>query len=264
MDLCTASALGIQDFVTTNLKRDPAQALYTNDKSWTPLMYACIYCREHIVSAIVNMVPSSIYSINDKMQTSLMLSCKSGDLNIVKLLTKKEILECKDTKGWTALFYAVIYDHVDIICYLMRKGADVNARDYSSCTLLMTAVKQGKENIVELLLGFGADYQMTTNTGLKAIDIAFELKYFKLVNLLSIPAATNLESLMHCLCLDKYTPVFTQQGIDLNQFLKFSEDDLKRIGINLLGPRRKMSLAIYKLNYLKNLELRLQDKLATF
>lgn len=57
----------------------------------------------------------------------------------------------------------------------------------------MTAVKEGKENIVELLLGFGADYEMRTNSGLKAIDLAFELKYFKLVNLLSIPAGRYLK-----------------------------------------------------------------------
>lgn len=49
----------------------------------------------------------------------------------------------------------------------------------------MTAVKEDKENVVELLLGFGADQEMRTNNGLKAVDLAFEMKHFKLMNLLS-------------------------------------------------------------------------------
>lgn len=51
-------------------------------------MYACIYCQESVVSLLVNTVPSCIYSVNEKMQTALMLSCKSGDVKIVKILTK--------------------------------------------------------------------------------------------------------------------------------------------------------------------------------
>lgn len=42
---------------------------------------------------------------------------------------------------------------------------------------------------------------------------------------------TDLEGLLHSLCLDKYTSLFQEKNIDLIQLLKFNEDDLKQIGM---------------------------------
>lgn len=46
----------------------------------------------------------------------------------IYLNLQPELLDCKDEKGRTALFYAVYYGHIDIIYYLVKFGADINAR----------------------------------------------------------------------------------------------------------------------------------------
>ncbi|XP_078667644.1 LOW QUALITY PROTEIN: ankyrin repeat and SAM domain-containing protein 3-like [Branchiostoma floridae x Branchiostoma belcheri] len=52
-----------------------------------------------------------------------------------------------------------------------------------------------------------------------------------------------LELLNNIQCA-KYHPVFEDQDIDLHVFLTLTDNDLKEIGIKLMGPRRKMTSAI--------------------
>lgn len=51
----------------------------------------------------------------------------------------------------------------------------------------MTAVQNGSENVVALLLALGAKTELVTkDTGLRAIDLAQQLKLLQLIILLSV------------------------------------------------------------------------------
>lgn len=63
-------------------------ALQTNEKKWSPLMYACTYCQEHIVELLVSCIPSCVYSVDAQSQTPLIVAAKSGNLNIVKMVAQ--------------------------------------------------------------------------------------------------------------------------------------------------------------------------------
>ena len=60
---------------------------------------------------------------------------------------------------------------------------------------------------------------------------------------------TNLASLLKNLNLEKYVHSFEAAGVkDIETFLKLNDNELKdKIGVELLGPRRKMTTAIAKL-----------------
>lgn len=58
----------------------------------------------------------------------------------------------------------------------------------------------------------------------------------------------NLSSLFSQLCLDKYTQSFLEQEIDLQTFVTMSDNDLREMGVNTFGARRKMSMAIKELS----------------
>ena len=68
---------------------------------------------------------------------------------------------------------------------------------------------------------------------------------------------TSIKEILDSIGLAKYETVFIEQGfssflftfdrnldIDLQVFLTLSETDLKEIGINLFGPRRKLANCI--------------------
>ncbi|XP_078582537.1 ankyrin repeat and SAM domain-containing protein 3-like [Branchiostoma floridae x Branchiostoma japonicum] len=54
----------------------------------------------------------------------------------------------------------------------------------------------------------------------------------------------DLMELLNNIQCAKYHPVFEDQDIDLHVFLTLTDNDLKEIGIKLMGPRRKMTSAI--------------------
>ncbi|KXJ11595.1 ankyrin repeat and SAM domain-containing protein 3 [Exaiptasia diaphana] len=55
---------------------------------------------------------------------------------------------------------------------------------------------------------------------------------------------TLVSEFLHDINLGKYLPVFTEEEVDFDTLLTLSENDLVEIGINLLGPRRKIIKAI--------------------
>jgi hypothetical protein len=58
----------------------------------------------------------------------------------------------------------------------------------------------------------------------------------------------DLSSLFNQLSLNKYIQSFLEQEIDLQTFVTMSDNDLREMGVNTFGARRKMSMAIKELN----------------
>ncbi len=59
-------------------------------------------------------------------------------------------------KGYTPLFWAILYGETDIVKFLAEKGADVNAVAENGKTPLSVASESGNEGIVEILKSNGA------------------------------------------------------------------------------------------------------------
>lgn len=65
--------------------------------------------------------------------------------------------------GGTALFQAIVNGHFEVATFLVRQGADVNARNNVQSTPLMEAVMRGDVDVVQALLDKGADVHATTS-----------------------------------------------------------------------------------------------------
>jgi len=59
---------------------------------------------------------------------------------------------------------------------------------------------------------------------------------------------TSLEELFKNINLEKYIESFVEQEIDVETFMSMSDNDLREMGVNTFGARRKMSMAIKELN----------------
>lgn len=58
----------------------------------------------------------------------------------------------------------------------------------------------------------------------------------------------NINELFKCLNLEKYTESFLEQEIDIPTFLTMTDNDLRELGVNTFGARRKMTVAIRDLS----------------
>lgn len=76
------------------------------------------------------------------------------------------------TGGRNALHFAADYGHVDIIEYLISKGANVNLKDKHGITPLLAAIYEEHTDCVKMLLKSGAKTDGKAPDGSSYIDCA--------------------------------------------------------------------------------------------
>lgn len=85
-------------------------------------------------------------------------AAENGDLETVKKLISENpaMLEAPDREGKTPLHYAAAKGHLNVVEFLVSKGANVNARNSSGATPLYLAKGFGRKDVVEFLTKHGA------------------------------------------------------------------------------------------------------------
>ena len=85
-------------------------------------------------------------------------ACNGGHLQIVEyLISKGANIEAKDKNKKTPLHYACYKGHLQIVEYLISKGANIKAKDSSENTPLHYASKMSQTDVVKYLLSNGAN-----------------------------------------------------------------------------------------------------------
>lgn len=103
-----------------------------------------------------------IYTDDDLEKTKLLFS----DVNEVNL---------PDSTGTTLLMVASALGRIELVRFLLEKGADINAQDKYGDTALMDAASDHPE-VVELLLEKGADVNIRNKLGKTALEWAIGLE----------------------------------------------------------------------------------------
>lgn len=99
-------------------------------------------------------------------QEAIFNACKTGDLDSVKklLTSNPALLNAKDKSGLTPLHYGSTKS-LEVVIYLIDKGADVNARSKSGATPLYSAARFGQTAIAKYLLEHKADINAKSDGG---------------------------------------------------------------------------------------------------
>jgi ankyrin repeat protein/glyoxylase-like metal-dependent hydrolase (beta-lactamase superfamily II)/Tol biopolymer transport system component len=101
--------------------------------------------------------PGSIPEIvlSEEMKNTVL----AGDLPRLQTLLAKDqaLLKARDTQGRSLLHLAAVAGHLEMVRWLIGRGAEVDARTVQMSTPLMHASLSGKTEIVKLLIAKGAD-----------------------------------------------------------------------------------------------------------
>lgn len=98
------------------------------------------------------------FSFSEQQEPSIITAAKTENIEVIQFLLNKgaDINEC-DQFGDTALLIAVAGKNIPLIKYLVEHGANVNPKPgYRGSTPLSLAIKKGNMEIIKYLTDHGA------------------------------------------------------------------------------------------------------------
>ena len=109
-----------------------------------------------------------IFSGCGTMNQSLHIPAKEGDLQKVKAeIEAGKKVDSKDAAGQTALMYAAGSGRMEVVEYLLSRGADVNAVSgtFGAGTALSYAASANRLEVMEYLIAKGANVNLVSRRG---------------------------------------------------------------------------------------------------
>ena len=103
---------------------------------------------------------------------------------MIKLLSQGAEIESKDQDGMTALVWAAINGHREIVDFLLTHGADKETPNTVGSTPLRLAVLYNQPEIVTTLLNYGANIESRNDDGNTPLIRAAELGHLKVSDIL--------------------------------------------------------------------------------
>ncbi|XP_065831479.1 serine/threonine-protein kinase TNNI3K-like isoform X2 [Oscarella lobularis] len=115
--------------------------------------------------------------IHKKTKTNigaLATACQKNAVAIAKRLVEKgfDIGDERSDNGTTALHWAVLYDHIEMIDYLISNGANMEAKNKWGTTPFLSAIISGKTRSICLLFQKGCNIYAKDNEGKGARELA--------------------------------------------------------------------------------------------
>jgi ankyrin repeat protein len=119
-------------------------------------------------------------------RSDLSLAIRQGNLALVRTIVEKNraLVKSADDSGFTPLHIAATAGRVDIITYMLDRGADIEARTAGGQTPLFQTVPLVGSRAFELLLSRGADLYARDNEGRSILQFALSWRRLTMVDLI--------------------------------------------------------------------------------
>ncbi|KAJ9612465.1 hypothetical protein H2200_004062 [Cladophialophora chaetospira] len=137
------------------------------------------------------------WNIYPRHATPLYYAASFGLLEVVQDIIQKPGVDLNapgSRFGGTALHAAVLRQHVHVMSALLEAGADPNQEDFNHVRPLHSAATYGNEEVVKILLAYGATVTVYTEFGLTPEEAALLNGNESIANLLSSHTKIPLES----------------------------------------------------------------------
>ena len=112
------------------------------------------------VQALVAKTPAFATAADDGGYTPLHIAATAGSVEIIEFLLKHgAAIEARTGGGQTPLFQTVPLANEEAFRFLRSKGADINARDNDGRTILQFALRWQRPTMIDLILSTGSSIQ---------------------------------------------------------------------------------------------------------
>ena len=213
----------------------------------------------------------------------LIFAANRSHFEMLKYLVEEEKLNVniQTDEGNYSLIAAVIGGNIEIVRYLIGKGANLNLKndtktaDYKNLSLygtpLIHAVTSGKFNITKLLIDTGANVNIKTNSGYSALMLSIMLNKFEFAKYLidkgadvNDQDANGYSALMQAAIQVKFDLVkyLVEKGADLNRLNSKGKTILDVLQIQAEIQKQFNDKDVYKMT--KVIMNYLEDKGAVF
>ena len=158
------------------------------DQHRTPLHYAVFNNHTEIAKILIEKGANVNAQTLTEGSSPFHLAALKGDLDILKIMSDKGAdLNKPDSKGMTALMYALGGEQRNAALFLIGKGVDLHALNQGKDNALHYAAQQGYVDVIRLLLEQRVDRNIKDKDGETPLDIARKFKHPEAAEILSKP-----------------------------------------------------------------------------
>ncbi|XP_065679522.1 ankyrin repeat and SAM domain-containing protein 3 isoform X2 [Hydra vulgaris] len=282
--LMYASYVGRDNILNLLLEAGAKTEIFAKKDGLTALMLAS-YCATESIMYFLLQYGAHINARDNNGMTSLFHAVRQGHKSAVKLLVTHgaDLNLGHFQTGLTPLMEAAISGHEEIFSILLENGADLELKDNQGANARALAVHYGHASVLGLidkaLITQRQQKNLREEPKLAGVDVIFHpgvhesnisegpstihsliqaARYSKKVGHFKNDVTDktyyqhfyvpeSLQELLEELNLETHLAKFENQLIDISTFLTLNDADLREIGIDKLGPRKKILMAIAKI-----------------
>ena len=138
---------------------------------------------------VINILNSGVSIDHHKLgETALIVAAKAGQVEVLKFLIEKgaNIEACGSIDHWSALIHAASNGHLNCVLALIKAGANINYHAFSGTTALCEASYNGNLSCVKALVETGAEINAPGDGGFTALEEAKKEGHSQIMNFLKV------------------------------------------------------------------------------
>ena len=150
-----------------------------DDMGMTPFMIACERNRVDIVSFLIECDITVDASISLKQRPiALHVAARYAGIDLLEILLNNEVavINAADEFGFTPLFWACQSNKLDVVKYLVSRGACVNIKTQENWNVLHMAAMCADNDMIEYLLAHKVSLNDVDNQNRTPLSLAYEIK----------------------------------------------------------------------------------------